>query len=105
MTSWVFLFIAALFEIVWAIGLKLSHGFTRPWPTAGMLTASLVSVVLLSIAAKELPIGTAYAAWTGIGAVGTVICGIFLFQDPVTLPRLFCLALIVLGILGLKLTA
>lgn len=100
--SWVILFIAGLFEIGWAIGLKYTDGFTRLWPTIGTAIALVISMVLLGIAAKSLPIGTAYAVWTGIGAVGTVICGILLFGEPVTAARLACLGLIVFGIFGLK---
>ena len=100
--SWVILIFAALFEIAWAVGLKFSDGFTRLWPTLGTIAALIVSVVLLAIAAKSLPIGTAYAVWTGIGAVGTVLCGIAFFGDPATPARLVCLGLIVVGILGLK---
>lgn len=102
--SWVLLFIAGLFEVLWAVGLKFTDGFTRPWPTLGTVVALIISVGLLGVAAKSLPIGTAYAVWTGIGAVGTVLCGIALFGDPVTPARLVCVGFIVVGILGLKLT-
>jgi quaternary ammonium compound-resistance protein SugE len=101
---WIILLIASLFEILWAIGLKSTEGFTRLWPTLGTIAALAISVGLLGIAAKSLPIGTAYAVWTGIGAVGTVICGMIFFGDPIAPARLLCLTLIVLGILGLKLT-
>ncbi len=100
--AWILLITAGLFEIVWAVGLKFTDGFTRPWPTLGTVAALVISFVLLGIAAKSLPIGTAYAVWTGIGAVGTVICGIILLGDPTTPLRLACLGLIILGILGLK---
>ncbi|OOG43095.1 QacE family quaternary ammonium compound efflux SMR transporter [Rhodanobacter sp. C06] len=100
---WILLMLAGLFEIGWAIGLKYSDGFTRLWPSVGTLAAMAVSVVLLALAAKSLPIGTAYAVWTGIGAVGAVILGIVLFHDPATLLRLACVALILIGIVGLKL--
>lgn len=100
--SWLILFFAGLLETVWATGLKYTHGFTRPIPTFGTLAVMALSVWLLSVAMKELPLGTAYAVWTGIGAVGTVILGIILFGDPVTLPRIFCVALIVIGLAGLK---
>lgn len=100
---WVLLVLAGLFEIGWAIGLKYSEGFTRLWPSVGTLATMAVSVVLLALAAKSLPIGTAYAVWTGIGAVGAVILGIVLFQDPATPLRLACVALILVGIVGLKL--
>lgn len=103
--SWVLLIIAALFEIVWAVGLKFTEGFTRFWPSVGTVAALVVSVGLLGLASKSLPIGTAYAVWTGIGAVGTVLCGIILLGDPASALRLVCLSFIVLGILGLKLTA
>ena len=103
--SWILLFVAGLFEIGWAIGLKYTHGFTRLWPSVGTALSMLVSVVLLGLAMRDLPVGTAYAVWTGIGAVGTVILGIALFNDPANAARLFCVGLIVAGILGLKLTS
>lgn len=102
---WVLLFIAGLFEVAWAIGLKYTEGFTRFWPSAGTLAAMTLSIVLLGLAMRTLPVGTAYAVWTGIGAVGTVILGIVLFAEPATAPRLACVGLIVAGILGLKLTS
>ena len=103
--SWLILVIAGLFEIGWAIGLKYTQGFTRLWPTLGTVGAMVISVGLLGVAMRELPVGTAYAVWTGIGAVGTVILGIVLFGDPDNAPRLVCVGLIVAGILGLKLTS
>lgn len=103
--SWLVLFVAGLFETIWAIGLKYTHGFSRLWPSVGTLTAMAISVFLLAHAMKTLPVGTAYAVWTGIGAVGAVILGIVLFHEPVTFPRLACVALIVAGLIGLKLTA
>ena len=103
--SWTLLVIAGLFEVGWAIGLKYTHGFTRLWPSVGTALSMLVSVVLLGLAMRELPVGTAYAVWTGIGAVGTVILGIALFNDPANAARLVCVGLIVAGILGLKLTS
>ncbi|HRN08409.1 MAG: quaternary ammonium compound efflux SMR transporter SugE [Ottowia sp.] len=103
--SWLILVIAGLFEIGWAIGLKYTQGFTRLWPTLGTVGAMVISVGLLGVAMRELPVGTAYAVWTGIGAVGTVILGIVLFGDPANAPRLVCVGLIVAGILGLKLTS
>lgn len=103
--SWVALFIAGLFEVGWAVGLKYTHGFTRLWPTAGTIFAMAVSVGLLGWAMRSLPVGTAYAVWTGIGAVGTVLLGMALFGEPVTAARLACVALILAGIAGLKLTA
>lgn len=99
------LVIAGLFETAWAIGLKYSQGFTRPWPTLGTLLALAVSMVLLGLAARTLPIGTAYAVWTGIGALGTAVLGIVLFGESADFLRIVCLALIVAGILGLKLAA
>ena len=100
--SWILLFIAGLFEIGWAIGLKYTDGFSRPLPTLLTLIAMAVSVLLLAMAVKQLPLGTAYAVWTGIGAVGTVLMGIWLFNEPATLARVLCLLLIIGGILGLK---
>jgi quaternary ammonium compound-resistance protein SugE len=102
--AWVLLFFAGLFEIGWAIGLKYTDGFTRLWPTTWTVLAMLASVVLLALAVRTLPIGTAYAVWTGIGAAGTVLLGIVLFAEPATLARLFFVGLIVTGIAGLKLT-
>ena len=101
--AWALLLLAGLFEIGWAIGLKYTDGFTRPWPTAWTVLAMIVSVVLLALAVRTLPIGTAYAVWTGIGAAGTVILGIILFAEPATLLRLLFVGLIVAGIAGLKL--
>jgi quaternary ammonium compound-resistance protein SugE len=103
--SWVLLFIAGLLEVGWAIGLKYSEGFTRLWPSLGTAAAMTLSVVLLGLAMRTLPVGTAYAVWTGIGAVGTVILGIVLFAEPATAARLACVGLIVAGIAGLKLTS
>lgn len=103
--AWVILFIAGLFEVVWAIGLKYTDGFTKLWPSVGTVAAMVASVVLLGWAMRTLPVGTAYAVWTGIGAVGTVALGIVLFQEPATVARLGCVALIVAGIVGLKITA
>jgi len=103
--AWIYLLLAGLFEVVWAIGLKYTEGFSRLWPTVGTLAAMAVSIALLGLAVKSLPIGTAYAIWTGIGALGAVALGIVLFGDPATWPRLACVALILIGIVGLKLTA
>ena len=100
---WILLLLAGLFEIAWAIGLKFTEGFTRLWPTLGTVTALVISVVLLGMAAKSLPIGTAYAVWTGIGAAGTVLCGFLFFAEPASVTRLFCVTLIIGGALGLKL--
>ncbi len=101
--AWFLLFLAGLFEVAWAIGLKYTEGFTRPIPSALTLAAMVASVVLLGIAMKSLPVGTAYAVWVGVGAVGTAILGIVLFAEPATAGRLLSLALIVAGIIGLKL--
>jgi quaternary ammonium compound-resistance protein SugE len=101
--AWIILVIAGGFEIAWAIGLKYTEGFTRPWPTVGTVVAMIVSVVLLGLAMRSLPVGTAYAVWTGIGAVGTAMLGILLFGEAATVGRLVSLALIVAGIVGLKL--
>lgn len=101
--AWILLFLAGLFEVAWAIGLKYTEGFTRPIPSALTLAAMVASVVLLGIAMKSLPVGTAYAVWVGVGAVGTAILGIVLFAEPATAGRLISLALIVAGIIGLKL--
>lgn len=103
--AWIYLLLAGVFEVIWAIGLKYTEGFTRLWPTVVTVMAMVISIALLAMAVKTLPIGTAYAIWTGIGAVGAVALGIVLFGDPATLPRLVCVALIVIGIVGLKLTA
>ncbi len=100
--AWVILFFAGLCEIGWAVGLKYTDGFTRLWPTVFTGVSLVISMALLGIAVKTLPLGTAYAVWTGIGAVGTVVLGIFLFKEPATVVRLVCVGLIVAGILGLK---
>ena len=101
---WIYLVLAGLFEIGWAIGLKYSNGFTRLWPSVGTVAAMAISIVLLALASKQLSIGTAYAIWTGIGAVGAVLLGMLLFGEPATPLRLLCVALVVVGIVGLKLT-
>ena len=101
---WTLLFFAGLFEVGWAVGLKYTEGFTRIVPTTLTVGAMLASVVLLGLAMKHLPVGTAYAVWTGIGTVGTVILGIVLLGDSAAPLRLVCLGLIVVGIAGLKLT-
>jgi quaternary ammonium compound-resistance protein SugE len=103
--SWFYLVIAGFFEIGWAVGLKYTEGFTKPLPTVLTVGAMAVSLWMLGLALKELPIGTAYAVWTGIGTVGTAILGIYLFNDPATFVRLACIGLIVAGIIGLKLVA
>lgn len=103
--AWIILFLAGLLEIGWAIGLKYTDGFTRLVPTVLTATSMVASVVLLGIAVRTLPLGTAYAVWTGVGMVGTVILGIVLFAEPATAIRLGCISLIIAGIAGLKLTA
>ena len=100
--AWVYLLAAGICEIVWAIGLKKSEGFTRPWTTAWTVVVMLLSFWLLSYAMKTLPLGTAYAVWTGIGAVGTVLFGIVFMGEPKDLARLGCIVMIVVGIVGLK---
>ena len=103
--AWVILFVAGLFEIGWAVGLKYTEGFTRLWPTVGTAVALIVSMVLLGVAVRTLPLGTAYAVWTGIGTVGTAVLGIVLFREPATAMRLICIGLILAGIIGLKLAS
>lgn len=103
--SWFILLLAGLFEIVWAIGLKYTEGFTRLWPTMGTVAAMGVSITLLGLAMKSLPLGTAYAIWVGIGAVGTALLGMLLFDEPATVARLVSLGLIVAGLVGLKLAS
>lgn len=103
--AWFLLFLAGLFECGWAIGLKYTDGFTRPMPTILTVISMVASIILLGLAVKTLPIGTAYAVWTGIGTVGTVLLGIWLLGDAATVSRLICIALIVTGIAGLKMTA
>lgn len=100
--AWVYLFVAGLFEVGWAIGLKMSEGFTKPVPSILTIIGMIISFALLSVALRTLPVGTAYAVWTGIGAVGTVIVGMVLFGEPVQAVRLACIALIVTGVLGLR---
>lgn len=103
--AWFTLLLAGLLEIGWAIGLKYTQGFTRLWPSVATLASMLASLLLLASALRTLPLGTAYAIWTGIGAVGTVALGIILFGEPATAGRLVCVGLIVAGIAGLKLLA
>lgn len=103
--SWLLLFVAGLFEIAWAIGLKYTDGFTRPGATAMVIAALVVSMVLLGLAVRDIPIGTAYAVWTGIGVIGTAVGGILLFDESRDWIRLVCVGLIVIGIAGLKLSA
>jgi quaternary ammonium compound-resistance protein SugE len=101
--AWIYLLFAGLFEIGWAIGLKYTNGFTRLWPSLATAASMVVSLFLLALAVRTLPLGTAYAIWTGIGAVGTVALGIALFDEPADAARLACVGLIVCGIVGLKL--
>jgi quaternary ammonium compound-resistance protein SugE len=101
--AWVILVIAGLFEVGWAIGLKYTAGFTRLWPIVGTVLAMILSLWLLGIAMKSLPVGTAYSVWVGVGAVGTVILGIVLLGEPANAARLVSVALIIAGIIGLKL--
>ena len=103
--AWILLLVAGLFEVGWAIGLKYTEGFTRPVPTILTLASMVVSLGLLGLALRDLPVGTAYAVWTGVGAVGTAALGIALFGDPATVGRLACIGLIVAGIAGLKLVS
>lgn len=103
--AWLLLIIAGLLEVGWAIGLKFTEGFTRLWPGLFTLGAMVLSVVLLGVAMKSLPVGTSYAVWVGVGAVGTAILGMVLFSEPVTAGRLASLGLIVAGIVGLKLAS
>jgi quaternary ammonium compound-resistance protein SugE len=102
--AWVYLFTAALFEIGWAVGLKYSQGFTKLWPSVLTVAGMVASFTLLAVAVRTIPVGTGYAVWTGIGAVGTVILGVLLFDEPLTASRVACLLLIVVGVIGLKLT-
>jgi len=101
--AWVLLVLAGLFEVGWAIGLKYTDGFTRPWPTVATALAMLISLGLLGVAMKSLPVGTSYAIWVGVGAVGTAILVIVLFGEPASVGRVVSLGLIVAGIAGLKL--
>ena len=103
--AWLILFIAGLLEAGWAVGLKYTEGFTRLWPSVFTASTIAISMVLLAIAARTLPIGTAYAVWVGIGAVGAALYGIFFLGEPATAPRLFFLGLMVVAIAGLKATS
>jgi len=103
--AWVYLAIAGVLEVAWAIGLKYSDGFKRLWPSVWTVAAMIGSFMFLAQALRTIPVGTGYAVWTGIGAVGTAALGIILFAESAALPRLLCIALIVAGILGLKLTS
>ena len=101
--AWVILFVAGVLETGWAIGLKYTEGFSRLWPSVWTILAMVLSLIMLGYALKTLPVGTAYAVWTGIGAFGTAVLGIILFGEPATPARLICIGLIVSGIIGLKL--
>lgn len=103
--AWVYLFVAGLLEVAWAVGLKYTEGFTRLWPTAFTVAALAGSMALLAMALRELPLGTAYAVWTGIGALGTAVLGILLFGESAAAARLVCIGLILAGIVGLKLAS
>ena len=103
--AWVVLLTAGLLEIAWALGLKYSEGFTKLWPTIGTVLALVLSIALLAWSLKSLPVGTAYAVWTGVGAVGTALLGMLLFGEPASAARITCIALIVAGIVGLKVFA
>lgn len=100
--AWVYLFIAGLLEVAWAIGLKYTIGWTKLWPSVFTIVSMIVGFYFLSLSLKTLPIGTAYAVWTGIGTVGTVLLGIILFQESSSILRIMCISLIVMGIVGLK---
>lgn len=100
--AWFYLLIAGIFEIGWAIGMKYTHGFTRFWPVVFTLVSMILSVYLLSLATKTIPLGTAYAVWTGIGIVGTSILGIIIFSEPVEILRIVFIAMILIAIVGLK---
>ena len=102
---WIYLFFAGLFEIGWAVGLKYTHGFTRLGPSLATVAAMAVSLFLLGLALRALPLGTAYAVWTGIGTIGTAILGIALFSEPADALRLLCIGMIAAGIIGLKLVS
>jgi len=101
--NWIILVLAGVFEIGWAVGLKYTEGFTRLWPTVGTVLAMVISLGLLGVAMRSLPVGTAYAIWVGVGAIGTVILGIVLLGEPANIGRLLSLGLILAGIIGLKL--
>lgn len=102
--SWFILFLAGLFEVAWAVGFKWEPLASKPWAQGAVALSVILSMVLLAVAIKQIPLGTAYAVWTGIGVVGTVIAGAILFNEPLTGPRLAFLALILVGVVGLKLT-
>lgn len=101
--AWVYLLVAAAFEVQWAVTLKYTEGFTRLWPSVACLTGMVISVAFLAMAQRTLPVGTSYAIWTGLGAVGTAICGMILFNESRDTARILCILLIVAGVFGLKL--
>lgn len=103
--AWVALVVAGLFEIGWAVGLKQSEGLTRLWPSVATAVSLVISMALLAVSLRTLPLGTAYAVWTGIGTVGTALVGMLMFREPATVARLVCIVLIVVGIVGLKLVS
>jgi quaternary ammonium compound-resistance protein SugE len=103
--AWIYLLVAGIFEIIWATGLKYTEGFTRLWPSVGTAVAMALSVWLLAVALKTIPVGTGYAVWTGIGAAGTAFMGILLFDESREIIRILCILLIVVGIVGLKLSS
>ena len=103
--AWGYVFVAGVFEVVWITGLKYTEGFSRLWPSAGTVVAMGVSMVCLSLAVRAIPIGTAYAVWTGIGAAGAAVVGMILFNEPRDLARLFFIVLIISGVVGLKLSS
>ena len=103
--AWIYLLLAGLFEIGFAVGLKYTEGFTRLWPSVGTVTAAAISLYLLTQALKAIPLGTAYVIWTGIGALGVATLGIVLFSESASPARLLCIAVIVAGVIGLKLTS
>jgi len=103
--AWIYILIAGFLEIGWAIGLKYSDGFSRFWPTVGTVFSMIASICFLAVAMKTIPVGTAYAVWTGIGAAGTVLLGMILFSEPKEMVRLICIGLIILGVIGLKMVS
>lgn len=103
--AWLYLLVAGLMEVAWAVGLKYTEGFTRLWPSVWTGVALVLSMLLLAASVRSIPLGTAYAVWTGIGAVGTAALGVVLFGEPAGAPRVACIALVVAGLVGLKLTS
>lgn len=100
--AWTYLVVAGLFEIAWAVGLKFTEGFTRLWPSVGVVGAAVVSLYLLSVSLRTIPIGTGYAVWTGIGAAGTAVAGVVLLGESRDVARIVCIAMIISGVVGLK---